>query len=116
MAVTTHRELDVSTVKTFLRSLKEGRFYIAKVTGGGRNGKYAYLVIPEELVERFRLAKGSRLDVRIGENYVDYIVSDTGDYAVLMGARKGAKIRFPLSYRGYVLIEPRPRGFRVYFA
>lgn len=65
------------------------------------------LLFLEELVERLRLTKGSRLDIKIGENYVDYIISDVGDYAVLMGARKGAKIRFPLSYRGYVLIKPR---------
>jgi len=116
LAVTTRRELDVSVVRALLHGLREGRFYIAKVTGGGRNGKYAYLVIPEELVERLHLAKGSRLGVRIGENYVDYIVSDTGDYAVLIDARKGAKVRFPLSYRGHVIIEPRSRGFRVYFA
>ena len=115
MAVTTHRELDVGIVKTFLRSLREGRIYIARAVRSGRNGRYTYLLLPAELLNVLNLGSESRFRVSIGRDYVDYIIDERGDYKLTI--HRGAQIRFPVDVpKGYVLIEPRPRGFRVYFA
>ena len=115
MAVTTHRELDVSVVKTFLRSLREGRIYIAKITRSGRNGRYAYLLPPLELLKAVGAEPGAKFRIEIHEDYVDYITDTKGEYTLIV-RNKGAQIRFPINApKGYVIIEPRPRGFRVYF-
>ncbi len=118
MAVTTHRELDVSVVRGFLRELRRGTIFIAKVTKSGRNGRYSYLIPPLELLKTIGVGAGTRFDVRVNleEGYIDYIVDESGTYKLTV-ARGAAQIRFPIdSVRGYVVVEPRPRGFRVYFA
>ena len=114
MAVTTHRELDVSVVRSFLRSLREGRVFIARITKSGRNGKYAYLMPPLDLLRLIGVESGDRFRIVIGDGYVDYI-RDAEGYMITV-TRREAKIRFPLDIKGYVVLEPRPRGFRVYFA
>jgi len=115
LAVTTHRELDVSLVKTFLRSLREGRIYIARIARSGRNGRYTYLLLPAELLDAIGLVDENRFKVVIGKDYVDYIADEKGDYKLVI--HRGVQIRFPIDApKGYVVVEPRPRGFRVYFA
>ena len=115
MAVTTPRGLDVSVVKAFLEGLREGRIYIARITSGGRGGKYSYLLPPLDLLKAIGAEPGTRFHVKVHEDHVDYILDERGEYK-LTPSGKAAQIRFPLnSVRGYVVIEPLPRGFRVYF-
>ena len=106
--------IDVSTVKTFLQRLREGRIYIARITRSGRNGKYAYLLPPLELLKAIGAEPGARFTIKIGRDYVDYILDETGDYKLIVSNR-GAQIRFPIDAKGYVVVEPLPRGFRVYY-
>ena len=116
MAVTTHRGVDVSVVKTFLRGLREGRIYIARITRSGRNGKYAYLLPPLELIKAIGAKPGDRFTVKVAVDHVDYLLDEErGEYKLIVRNR-GAQIRFPVDApKGYVVIEPLPRGFRVYF-
>ena len=115
MAVTTPRGLDVSVVKAFLEGLREGRIYIARVTKSGRNGRYSYLLPPLDLLKAIGAEPGARFSIRLGQDHVDYILDEKGDYKLVVSNR-GAQIRFPIdTAKGYVVIEPLPRGFRVYF-
>jgi len=117
MAVS-YRGVDVSVVRSFLRGLREGTIYIAKVTKGGRGRRYSYLLPPVKLVEELGLGPGARLHVVIGEGYVDYIADEKGEYKLSLVRSNDARIRFPVdSVEGYVVVEPLPgrRGFRVYY-
>ena len=105
----------MSVVKLFLRSLREGRIYIARVTKGGRNGRYAYLLPPIALLNAIGAKSGTRFRVVIFKDHVDYIIDEHGDYTLTLGRGNDPRIRFPLDVFGYVIVEPLPRGFRVYF-
>ena len=101
-------------VKTLLQCLREGRIYIARVKRGGKGGKYAYLSPPLELLKLIGAKPGDRFRVVVDEDHVDYVLDENGDYALTYS--KGAVIRFPVdTVRGHIVIEPLPRGFRVYF-
>ena len=113
-----YRGVDVALVKSFLRELRAGRVYIARVTKGGRGRRYSYLLPPVRLVEELGLGPGTRLHVVVGEGYVDYGVDDRGEYKLSKVSTNAVQVRFPVdSVEGYVVIEPLPgrRGFRVYY-
>jgi len=108
--------VDVSLVRGFLKVLREGRIYIARVTRSGRNGRYAYLLIPLALLKT-GIEPGSRFRVEIHRDHIDYVVDPSGQYKLTISSGHDPKIRFPASIRGYVIVEPLPdgRGFRVYY-
>lgn len=116
--MSTQRGIDVSTVKTFLNELREGHIFIARITSGGRGGKYSYLIPPVELLKLLGVGPGARFEVRIDKErgFVDYLIDDKGSYKLAPSGR-AAQIRFPLdNIRGYVVVEPLDKkGFRVYF-
>jgi len=104
-----HREPKV--IHSFLEEIRSGRLLILKVTRSGRNAKYAFLVLPGEIIERY----GPSFSVIVHENYVDYVAKETGEYRASRSSKATYKIRFPVDVFGYVIVEPRERGFRVYF-
>ena len=101
-----------------LSDIRHRRLVVASVKRSGRNGKYAYLVIPLDLVRLLGIERGARFKVKITEDYVDYILAKNGDYSIYIGSRRAAEIRSLLDIRGEVFIEPiiKPatRGFRAY--
>ncbi len=93
-----------------LQELRSGRMHIVKVARSGRNAKYPFLILSKGFVERY----GRTFKVVVSDGYVDYIADPKGDYRA-SGSGNTYKVRFPLDVFGYVIVEPQPWGFRVYY-
>ena len=84
----------MSIVRGFLRELRRGSVFIARVTRSRRNGRYAYLIPPLDLLGLIEAGPGGRFKTSVGDSYVDYIRDEHSEYKLVVSNR-GAQIRFP---------------------
>jgi len=111
-ALSVARGPDVNAIRALIDGLRNRRLYIVKFTKTGNSGKYSYLNVPVELIERY----GERYTVENGDSYTDYITTKDGNIRALRVSKGAYRLRFPRDdVSGYVVVERTPRGFRVYY-
>ncbi len=103
-----------ATVVDVLELVRSGKLYIVKASKGGSKRKYSYISIPHRLAEALGIREGTRLKAILADKYVDFIVSEEGDYIVHRTGR-ALRVRIPVDVDDYVAVTPLGRGFRAYY-